>query len=110
MTSGTLKTLAIALATGDAAAARPLLAEHAEWEIVGRGTIAGRDAITATLAQARTTPQVTIGRVLIDGPLGVVEGSLALSPGHVRRFCDVYEFSSVQGPDVRRITSWDIRV
>ena len=105
-----LAALTIALATGDAEGARPLLSEEAEWEMVGRGTITGRTAILAALAQARPGTTVTIARVLTEGRSGLVEGTIALSPTHLRRFCDLYDLQGASGETVRRITSYDIRV
>ena len=104
-----VEALAIALATGNAKAACSLLTEDAEWEIVGRGVVAGRARIAAILAKARPVRKVTIDRVLTHGRAGAVDGSIELTPTHTRRFCDVYDLSSARGTAVRRITSWDVR-
>lgn len=109
MSAGTIRTLAIALATGDAKTALPLLSEDAEWEMVGRGGIVGRAAIATTLENSTAAGTVTLGRVLTDGNAGVVEGRIALSPTHIRRFCDLYELSDTDAT-VRHITSWDTRI
>ena len=110
MNADVIRSLAIALATGDPDAARALLTPDAEWEIVGHATFRGRDAILATLATARKTPQVTIDRVLTEANAGAVNGIIVLSPTHVRRFCDLYELTGAHDAAVRRIISYDIRV
>ena len=104
-----IETLAIALASGDAQAALPLLAEDAEWEMVGREVLTGREAIAQRLTPGTAATQVTIHRVFAVGRMGAVEGSIALSPTHRRRFCDLYELDGAAGTTVRRITSYDIR-
>ena len=110
MNGDVIRSLALALATGDPDAARAFLTPDAEWEIVGHATFRGRDAILATLATARKTPQVTIDRVLTEANAGAVNGSIVLSPTHVRRFCDLYELTGAHDGSVRRIVSYDIRV
>ena len=104
-----LESLAIALASGDARAALPLLAVDAEWEMVGREVLAGREAIAQRLTPGAAPARVTIHRVFAAGRMGAVEGSIALSPTHRRRFCDLYELDGEAGTTVRRITSYDIR-
>ena len=103
------ESLAIALATGNAKAALPLLAEDAAWEIIGRSTITGRAAIEMALSKARKVKSVTIQKVLTHGRSGAVSGTIGLSAAHVRRFCDLYEFSGAGGKTVRRVTSFDLR-
>ena len=110
MSAEVIRELAIALATGDAHGARPLLAPDAEWEVVGHATHRGRDAIMSALATARKTPRVTIDRVLTEGGAGAVNGTIVLSPSHVRRFCDLYELAGTHDATVRRIISYDIRL
>lgn len=110
MNADVLRSLAMALATGDPDAARPLLTPDAEWEVVGHATHRGRDGILATLATARKTPQVTLDQVLTEGNAGAVHGRIVLSPTHVRRFCDLYELTGTHDATVRRIVSYDIRL
>ena len=110
MNGDVIRSLALALATGDPDAARPLLTPDAEWEIVGHATFRGRDAILATLATRRKTPQVTVDRVLTEGNAGAVNGTIVLSATHARRFCDLYELTGTHDAAVRRILSYDLRV
>ena len=110
MNADVIRSLAMALATGDPDAARAFLTPDAEWEIVGHTTFRGRDAILSTLATGRKTPRVTIDRVLTEGHSGAVSGTIVLSPTHVRRFCDLYELTGTHEAAVRRIVSYDIRV
>ena len=110
MSAEVIRELAIALATGDAHGARPLLAPDAEWEVVGHATHRGRDTILSALATARKTPRVTLDRVLTEGRAGAVNGTIALSATHIRRFCDLYELTGAHEATVRRITSYDIRL
>jgi hypothetical protein len=106
-----VENLAVALSTGDDRAASGLITEEVQWEIVGSGTLRGRESVLQTLRDlnGQAIVQLTILHVVTHGKSGAVNGTVRF-PDAERCFCDVFEFGNAKATRVSRIMSYRIDV
>ena len=104
-----LEKAAVALATRDARALAPLVADDVRWDFVGERVVEGREQLAAALAARHEgIARLVIHRVVSHGRAGCVNGTATRTNGEVVEFCDVYEFGNAKGATVRSITTYAV--
>ena len=105
-----LKELTAAFAKGDSKYLLAHVTDDIHWNIVGYGSIEGKDEFANTLKQMKDVKvkSVTIHHIATHGKSGFVNGTTQLEDGKTSTFCDVYEFSNAKGSAVKEITSYVI--
>jgi len=88
------------------------VAEDVVWELVGEGTIKGREGMRAWLESmaGKRARRVEFEFFITGGHTAAVNGSYEMESGSGFRFCDIYEFTD-DGEDspIRNYTSYVIR-
>jgi hypothetical protein len=99
-----------AFAKGDAKYLLAHVTDDIHWNILGFGSIEGKDAFANALKQMKAikVKSVTIHHIATHGKSGFVNGTTQLEDGKMSTFCDVYEFSNTKGSAVKEITSYVI--
>src|ERR1044071_4703970 len=69
--------------------------DDVEWELVGEGTIRGRDGMRAWLESmaGKSARRVVLKRIVTDGDTAAINGSYEMESGSKFEFCDIYEFT-----------------
>lgn len=98
---------AIALRTQGTDFLATRISADAAWASAGRELLRGK---TAVLDAVRLAPErlarLTVFLAFTHGKAGAVNGVLEFADGRTEHFCDVFEFSSVKGVEIRAITSY----
>lgn len=107
-----LKDLTAAFAKRDSKYILAHATEDIRWNIVGDGSIRGKDGFADALKQLKSTKVkvVTIHHIATHGKSGFVNGTIQWKNGRTSAFCDVYEFSNAKGIAVKEIASYVIEV
>lgn len=105
-----IKELTVAFAKGDLTYILARVTDEIRWNIVGYGSMDGKDAFAHALKQMKSikVKAVTIHHIATHGKSGFVNGTTQLEDGTTSTFCDVYEFSNAKGAAVKEITSYVI--
>lgn len=105
-----LKEMTAAFAKGDAKYLLAHVTEDIHWNILGYGSIKGKNDFAAALKQMKNikVTVVTIHHIATHGKSGFVNGTTQLEDGKASTFCDVYDFSNTKGSAVKEITSYVI--
>ena len=105
-----IKELTVAFAKGDLKYILARVTDEIRWNIVGYGSMDGKDAFANALKQMKSikVEAVTIHHIATHGKSGFVNGTTQLEDGTTSTFCDVYEFSNAKGAAVKEITSYVI--
>ena len=94
-----LKDISEQFSKGNMAFVKPYLADDMEWNILGNGTVTGRDKVLEAneMAQLERFPQITIRNIVGEGDLVVVEstGEAQTKSGkpYNQAYCEVFRFS-----------------
>ncbi len=105
--------LTIAVARGDVAAVREVVADDVVWEVVGGERFEGREAVAGMVARMgeRRVTDLEIGEVLSHGKVAASSGVRTLADGSREAFCDMHTFtSSAKTGKVRRVMSYVIEL
>lgn len=108
-----LRDFNIAFIEGDIEKTLEFVAEDVTWELVGEGTIQGREGMRAWLKSmaGKKARRVEFDLFITHGPAAAVNGIYEMESGSKFRFCDIYEFSSTTSDSpISRYTSYVIRV
>ena len=107
-----LKELTAAFAKGDSKYILAHVTDDIRWNIVGDGSIDGKDGFADALKQMKNTKvkTVTFHHIATHGKSGFVNGTTRWENGKTSTFCDVYEFSNTKGSAVKEITSYVIEL
>ena len=87
--------------------------EDVIWELVGEGTIEGREGMRGWLESmgGKRARRVEFEHFITHGRVAAVNGSYEMESGSRFRFCDVYEFAGAKrGSLIRRYTSYVVRI
>lgn len=105
-----LKDMTAAFAKGDSKYILAHVTDDIQWDILGYGSIQGKDEFANTLKQMKDVKvkSVSIHHIATHGKSGFVNGTTQLDDGKMSTFCDVYEFSNAKGSAVKQIKSYVI--
>lgn len=86
--------------------------EDIEWAAVGDFIIKGKKSFKKALEKmASDEPfQLTINHIITHGYSAAVDGLMKSSDGKRYAFCDVYEFSGLKNPKIKKMTSYVIEL
>ena len=96
--------IAIALETGQVEAGD--FSEGVVWERGQADKVIGRQAVTEALASNHKPDSLTIEHAISHGKTGAASGHVRFANGDTRRFCHVFEFTSVKGGSISIIRSY----
>lgn len=105
-----VKVFNIAFAKADIPTITAMLADDAEWEMIGQGTVSGKTKIQRSLEQMDYGPakELVIKNIISHGDVCAANGVMKYGASVVA-FCDVYKFSShAKDAKIKRITSYAI--
>ena len=97
-----LKTVSEQFAKGNMGFVEPYLAADIRWNILGSGTVAGRDEVLEAnkMAQLESFPRITIKNTVCEGDFVVVEstGEAQTRGGkpYNQAYCEVFRFANGQ--------------
>lgn len=97
----------IAFCTADLEFLNEHITDDIEWHIVGEKIISGKqDFIEAVKARMEPLPpELNILHITQHGRTGAADGQLKFK-NSIREFCNIYEFGSVKGIDMKLIRSY----
>jgi hypothetical protein len=103
-----VKDFSIALASGDLEHIQERISDDIHWILPGEGECKGKTEFLHRLKQERNTmvSEMEIFHAFTHGKAGAVDGLKRIAEGYLYAFCDVYEFSSVKGEKISRITTY----
>ena len=96
-------------AKGNMAFVTPYLADDVKWNILGGGTVAGRDEVleASKMAQLQSYPKITIRTIVAEGDVVVVEstGEARTRSGkpYNQAYCEVFRF---RNEELQEITTY----
>ena len=107
-----LRDFNLAFIEGDIEKTLGFVAEDITWELVGEGTIRGREGMRAWLQSmaAKQARRAEFEHFITHGKVAAVNGSYEMESGSTFRFCDIYEFESNRSDSpIVNYTSYVIR-
>lgn len=107
-----LREFNLAFIEGDIEKTLGFVAEDITWELVGEGTIEGREGMRAWLESmaGKRARRVELEHFITHGKVAAVNGSYEMESGSSFRFCDVYEFASNRSDSpISKYTSYVVR-
>ncbi|MCB0863032.1 MAG: nuclear transport factor 2 family protein [Solirubrobacterales bacterium] len=108
-----LRDFNVAFIEGDIEKTLQFVAEDVTWELVGEGTIEGREGMRAWLQSmaGKNARRVEFKLFITQGRSAAVNGSYEMESGSKFEFCDIYEFASVSSDSpITDYTSYVVRV
>jgi hypothetical protein len=87
--------------------------EDVTWELVGEGTIEGREGMRAWLLSmdGKKARRVELKHFITHGRSAAVNGSYEMESGSQFEFCDIYEFANTKNDSpIKNYTSYVVRV
>lgn len=111
--SAWLKDFNLAFIEGDIERTLGFVSEDIVWELVGEGTIAGRDGMRAWLESmaGKRALRAEFEHFITQGKVAAVNGSYEMESGSRFRFSDIYEFESDRDDSpILHYTSYVVRV
>lgn len=108
-----LRDFNLAFIEGDIEKTLSFVAEDVTWELVGEGTINGRDGMGAWLGSmaGKKARRVEFEHFITHGKTAAVNGSYEMEGGSKFRFCDIYEFAAAASDSlIRNYTSYVVRI
>jgi uncharacterized protein len=93
-----LKDVSVEFAKGNIASLGRYLADDVKWNILGNGTVAGRDEVleVSRMVQLQSFPKITIKNVVCEGNFVVVEstGAATTKSGkpYNQAYCEIFRF------------------
>lgn len=108
-----LREFNLAFIEGDVERTVGFVAEDVVWELVGEGTIEGREGMRAWLESmgGKQARRVEFEHFITHGRVAAVNGSYEMESGSSFRFCDVYEFAGAKSDSlIGHYTSYVVRV
>ncbi|HNA44067.1 MAG TPA: nuclear transport factor 2 family protein [Solirubrobacterales bacterium] len=103
----------LAFVGGDIEKTLGFVAEDVTWELVGEGTIKGRDGMRAWLQSmaGKQARRVEFRLFITHGRSAAVNGSYEMESGSKFEFCDIYEFANAKNDSpITNYTSYVVRV
>jgi ketosteroid isomerase-like protein len=104
-----LKDVSEQFARGNMEFVGPYLADDVKWNILGNGTVAGRDQVLEVngMVQLESFPRITIKHVVCEGDLVVVEstGEARTKSGkpYNQAYCEIFRF---RNEELQEITTY----
>ena len=101
-----LKDVSEQFAKGNMEFVEPYLADGIQWNILGNGTVSGRDEVLEVnkMAQLESFPKITIKNIVGEGNLVVVEstGEAQTKTGkpYNQTYCEVFRFKNQELQEV----------
>jgi len=108
-----LRDFNLAFIEGDIERTLDFVAEDVVWELVGEGTIEGREGMRAWLKsmEGKRARRAEFEHFITHGRTAAVNGIYEMESGSEFRFCDVYEFTGNKSDSpIGRYTSYVIRI
>ncbi|MCB0860806.1 MAG: nuclear transport factor 2 family protein [Solirubrobacterales bacterium] len=108
-----LRDFNIAFIEGEIDRTLGFVAEDITWELVGEGTIEGREGMRAWLQSmaGKTARKVEFHHFITHGRTAAVNGSYEMESGSKFEFCDIYEFTSAASDSpIVNYTSYVVRI
>jgi hypothetical protein len=93
-----LKDISAEFARGNIAAMERHLADDVRWNILGNGTVTGKDEVieVSRMVQLQSFPRITIGNIVCEGNFVVIEstGEATTTSGkpYNQAYCEVFRF------------------
>jgi len=110
---GWLRNFNVAFIEGDIEKTLGFVAEDIVWELVGEGTIEGREGMRAWLRSmaGKKARRVELKHFITHGRTAAINGSYEMEGGSRFEFCDVYEFLDTRNDSpIKHYTSYVVRV
>ena len=107
-----LRDFNVAFIEGDIEKTLGFVAEDVTWELVGEGTIEGREGMRAWLQSTagKQARRVEFEHFITHGRTAAINGSYEMESGSSFRFCDIYEFTNAKSDSpISNYTSYVIR-
>ena len=107
-----LKDFVVAIAEGNMDYLKKNIPEKISWEIIGSGTIAGKEDILNELRNhaAQNAKEVVMDTIITHGPDACISGKITRSDKSQYRFCDIYRFKGAGGFVLHSITTFLIKM
>jgi uncharacterized protein len=104
-----LKNISVEFARGNMAPVKRYLADGVKWNILGSGTVTGRDEVleVTRMVQLQSFPKITITNVVCEGNFVVIEstGEATTTTGkpYNQAYCEVFRFHN---EEIQEITTY----
>ncbi len=107
-----LKDLNIAYARGDIDGILQIFSDDIRWQIVGQFEMRGKAAVRQTLEAMGhvVTSELVIDSIIIEGQQGMISGIITPAGGKPCAFCDVCQFTSASGGQIKSMKSYTIEI
>jgi hypothetical protein len=107
-----LKELNIAFVKSDISFITDSISDDISWNLVGDTLIQGKNNVTDVLEKMKRNQatKLIINNIITHGKAGAVNGEISLDNGKIYDYCDVYEFRSAKGTNVKSIMSYVIEI
>lgn len=86
--------------------------DNIKWTVQGDFTVQGKEAFTKELKKMESPEplELAISNIITHGKSAAVDGIMKSPDGKKYAFCDVYQFSGLKNPKIKKMTSYVLEV